>query len=83
MIPNHFFGGSLSGYDVYVDRALAPRLERERSRDGSCVNLSAVERNRKKLADSSTMLVFNGERRVVCAPHVFAELQKRIHAVAR
>jgi hypothetical protein len=66
-------------YAIFVDRALGPgRLERERSRDGSCVNLSAMERNAKRLLDASRVYVDESSRRIYCAPHVKAQLEKAI-----
>jgi hypothetical protein len=63
------------GYNIISLRWLAPRLERERARDGSCVNLSAAERNRKKLADASTVHVNHADRTIICAPHVYKALR--------
>jgi hypothetical protein len=53
-----------AGYKLISVRFLPrPRLERERARDGLCVNLSAAERNRKKMDD---------------APWIFRELSAAI-----
>lgn len=54
-----------AGYAFFVVRAMDPRLERERSRDGSCVNLSARTRNAKR-----------ARRQIHCPTHVFEALRK-------
>jgi hypothetical protein len=67
-------------WEVHVDRHLPgpPRLERERSRDGSSLNLSAIERNAKRLAETSRVYVDERNGRFYCAPHMKALLEKAI-----
>lgn len=67
-----------AGYSIYSVHYLAPRLERERARDGSCTNLSAQERNRKKLADASVCYVDHANRTIHCAPFVFRRLREAL-----
>lgn len=66
------------GYMIIVDRHLDPRLERVRSRDLSCFNLSADARNRVKLAEASTVYVMHDKRLIVCPTHVKAQLEKQL-----
>lgn len=70
--------GWANGYAVFVVRALDPRLERERSRDGSCVNLSARVRNAKRLGDASKVLIDHEKRQIHCPTHVFEALRKQV-----
>lgn len=67
-----------SGYLVFAVRALDPRLERERSRDGSCVNLSAQERNAKRLEDASQVFIDHANRSIHCPTHVVEALSRSI-----
>lgn len=66
-----------AGYDIYVLRYLSPRppLERERSRDRSCINLSAALRNRKKMEEARVAWVNHDTRSIYCAPWVYKELR--------
>lgn len=75
------FGGSLfgalqDGWKIVPDRHLRPFQERERSRDGSCLNLSAVSRNRERRIDASKLYVMKAERTIFCAPHMVEEIEK-------
>lgn len=74
-------GSVTFGYRIMVDRKLDPKLERERSHDRSCINLSAVARNKERLADSAKAYVLEDERLIVCPTHVFAALRKQIPAL--
>lgn len=66
-------------FQIIVSRELGPgRLERERSRDGSCVNLSAIERNAKRLQECSRVLVDERNGRIYCAPHMKLAIEKEI-----
>lgn len=67
-----------AGYAVFVVRALDPRLERERSRDGSCVNLSARTRNAKRLEEASKVVIDHARRQIHCPTHVFESLRKQV-----
>jgi hypothetical protein len=74
---------SCGGYRIIPIRWLAPRLERERSRDGSCTNLSAIERNRKKLDDASKVYVNHVDRTIVCAPHVYKSVRVALETLEK
>ena len=63
-----------SGYRIHRLRWLDPRLERERSRDGSCTNLSAAERNRKKLDAANMVSIDHVNRAIHCPTHVYRAL---------
>jgi hypothetical protein len=47
----------MTGGKWVVHRLGLYRLERERSRDGSCLNVSAVERNRKRISEIDDLFV--------------------------
>lgn len=70
-----------NGYAVFVVRAMDPRLERERSRDGSCVNLSARARNAKRFEDASKVFIDHAKRQIHCPTHVFESLRKQLPEV--
>jgi hypothetical protein len=71
----------IAGYRIVAERHLRkPRLERERFSGGR--NLSAAERNRKRLADAKKVFALHGQR-VIVVPDWFvdefiAELRNRI-----
>jgi hypothetical protein len=67
-----------SGYRLVVLRHLDPKLERDRSRDGSCVNLSAVARNAKRLEEASHAWVDHSARRIICPTHVYEALRRSL-----
>jgi len=67
-----------SGYNIVRVHWLDPRLERERSRDGSCLNLSAAERNRKKFEEARVAYVDHANRTIICATHVYYALREAL-----
>jgi hypothetical protein len=72
-----FLTAATFGYAIFVDRNLGPgRLERERG--SGCINLSAQARNAKRLLETSRVIVDEPNRRIYCAPHVKALLEKAI-----
>ena len=66
------------GYRIVQTKYLRPRLERERSRDGSCFNLSAAARNKAKLDDASKLWVDHRERVIYGPPHVIEKLMAHL-----
>lgn len=62
------------GYSVIPVRYLRPYQERERSRDGSCHNLSAAKRNKERRDEASKVWVDHRTRTIYGPPHVVAKL---------
>lgn len=68
------------GYRLVSVPYLRPRLERERPRDRSCINLSAVARNKARLDDASKAYVDKSARTIYGPPHVIAAIMQRLGA---